>query len=256
MFSGDKELRSAIIQAYNQSRKTYGYRRILAKLRAADVTVSEWRVRLIMKEENLVGAIVKKKRSYSSYAGEISQAPPNLLRDKNGKHSFRADKPNQRWVTDITEFKINDSKVYLSPIIDCFDGMLLSWSISESPNADLANTSLLNACKHLKEGTHPIIHSDRGSHYRWPEWIDICSEYGLVRSMSQKGCSPDNARAEGFFGRLKVEFLYGHDWEGVSVEEFIALLEEYLVWYRDERLKSDLGYKSPMQYRKELGLVA
>lgn len=74
--------------------------------------------------------------------------------------------------------------------------------------------------------------------------------------MSRKGCSPDNSRAEGFFGRLKVEFFYGRDWQDVSVEEFMGMLDAYLRWYRDERRKSDLGYMSPMQYRKELGLAA
>ena len=100
------------------------------------------------------------------------------------------------------------------------------------------------------------MHSDRGGHYRWSGWIKICEENGLVRSMSRKGCSPDNARCEGFFGRLKVEFFYGRDWDGVTIEEFIAMLDAYLRWYRDIRIKSDLDYKSPMQYRRDLGLVA
>ncbi|MDD6768033.1 MAG: IS3 family transposase, partial [Coriobacteriaceae bacterium] len=78
---------------------------------------------------------------------------------------------------------------------------------------------------------------------------------GLVRSMSRKGCSPDNARAEGFFGRLKTEFFIGRDWEGTGLDEFAASLDDYLRWYRDERLKSDLGYRSPMQYRRDLGLL-
>ena len=81
-------------------------------------------------------------------------------------------------------------------------------------------------------------------------------DFGIVRSMSRKGCSPDNARAEGFFGRLKIEFFYERDWSGVTLEEFTDMLDAYLRWYRDVRLKSDLGYKSPMQYRRDLGLIA
>ena len=77
-----------------------------------------------------------------------------------------------------------------------------------------------------------------------------------MRSMSRKGCSPDNARAEGFFGRLKVEFFYGQDWSGVTMEEFMGRLDAYLSWYRDRRLKSNLGYMSPAQYRRSLGLAA
>ena len=162
---------------------------------------------------------------------------------------------NAKWVTDVTEFKIPAGKVYLSPVVDCFDGMPLGWSISRSPDAEMANSSLERACEWLRDGDAPVVHSDRGGHYRWPGWIAICGERGLVRSMSRKGCSPDNARAEGFFGRLKTEFFIGRDWEGTGLDEFAASLDDYLRWYRDERLKSDLGYRSPMQYRRDLGLL-
>lgn len=243
--------RKAVIAAFEASGGTYGYRRITAV-----VGVGEWTVRDIMKEEELVACAAKKKRRYSSYEGEISTAPPNLLRDDRGKHHFRADKPNDLWITDVTEFRIPAGKVYLSPIVDCFDGMPLSWSISTSPDAEMANSSLLGACGWLGEGDHPKVHSDRGGHYRWPGWIKICDENGLIRSMSRKGCSPDNARCEGFFGRLKIEFFYGCDWSGITIEEFIGMLDAYLRWYRDVRVKSDLGYRSPMQYRRDLGLAA
>jgi len=243
--------RKAVVEAFEASGGTYGYRRITAV-----VGVGEWTVRDIMRDEGLVACAAKKKRRYSSYAGEISEAPPNLLRDERGRHHFHADKPNDLWITDVTEFRIPAGKVYLSPIVDCFDGMPLSWSISTSPDAEMANSSLLGACGWLGEGDHPKIHSDRGGHYRWPGWIGICDENGLVRSMSRKGCSPDNARCEGFFGRLKIEFFYGCDWAGVTIEEFIGMLDAYLRWYRDVRVKSDLGYRSPMQYRRDLGLAA
>ena len=223
---------------------------------AAQTGVGEWTVRAIMGEESLVARAAKKKRRYSSYRGEVSEAPDNLLRDERGKHHFRADAPNELWVTDVTEFRIPAGKSYLSPVIDCFDGMPISWAISTSPSAEMANSSLLGACSQLKEGEHPTGHSDRGCHYRWPGWIGICDEHGIVRSMSRKGCSPDNARAEGFFGRLKIEFFYGRDWSGVALDEFADMLDAYLRWYRDVRLKSDLGYKSPMQYRRDLGLIA
>ena len=251
--------REAVIAAFESSGGTYGYRRIVAEVNAgsgSESRVGEWTVRAIMAEENLVACAAKKKRRYSSYEGETSAAPPNLLLDERGKHHFRADSPNETWITDVTEFRIPAGKAYLSPIVDCFDGMPLSWSISTSPDAEMANSSLLGACEWLDEGDHPAVHSDRGGHYRWSGWIKICEENGLVRSMSRKGCSPDNARCEGFFGRLKVEFFYGRDWDGVTIEEFIAMLDAYLRWYRDIRIKSDLDYKSPMQYRRDLGLVA
>lgn len=249
--------RQAVVAAFEEAGGKYGYRRVLKAIDAGDGPhVGEWTVRSIMREEGLSGKASKKKRRYSSYEGETSEAPENLLRREDGTHDFRADAPNETWVTDVTEFAIPEGKVYLSPIIDCFDGMPLSWTISTSPNAEMANSSLLGACEWLGEGDSPVVHSDRGCHYRWPGWIAICEERGLVRSMSRKGCSPDNARAEGFFGRLKVEFFYGEDWSGVSIEQFTEMLDAHLRWYREKRIKSDLGYKSPVQYRRDLGLLA
>ncbi|WP_130812076.1 IS3 family transposase [Olsenella sp. Marseille-P4559] len=245
------ELRAAVIKAFDDSGGTYGYRRIVAQTGAG-----EWTVRTIMDKEGLVARTAKRRRRHGSYQGEISEAPDNLLRDERGKHHFKSEKPNELWVTDVTEFRIPAGKSYLSPIIDCFDGMPISWTISTSPNAEMANSSLMGACAQLREGEHPKGHSDRGCHYRWPEWIKICDDHGIVRSMSRKGCSPDNARAEGFFGRLKIEFFYGRDWSGVTLDGFADVLDAYLRWYRDVRLKSDLGYRSPMQYRRDLGLIA
>ena len=220
------------------------------------VDAGEWTVRGIMRDEGLVARAAKKKRRYSSYEGEISEAPPSLLRDEEGKHRFGADRPNELWITDVTEFRIPAGKVYLSPIVDCFDGMPLSWSISTSPDAEMASSSLLGACEWLDEGDRPTARSDRGSHYRWQGWIRILKENGLVRSTPRKGCSPDNARCEGFFGRLKIEFFHGRDWPGATIEEFMGMLDAHLGWSGNVRIKSDLGYKSPMQYRRDLGLLA
>ena len=100
-----------------------------------------------------------------------------------------------------------------------------------------------------------MIHDDRGCHYRWPGWISICERHGLIRSMSAKGCSPDNSACEGFFGRLKNEFFYGRDWSGVSTGTFIGMLAAYLRYYNEGRLKESLGWMSPMQFRRSLGLA-
>ena len=114
---------------------------------------------------------------------------------------------------------------------------------------------LLDACSTLKDGEKPIIHSDRGCHYRWPEWIRICKDNNLTRSTGAKGCSPDNAAAEGFFGRIKQEFFHERSFAGVTMDEFIGMLDEYMVWYRDRRIKTEFGM-SIMDRRRELGLVA
>ena len=108
----------------------------------------------------------------------------------------------------------------------------------------------------LNDAEHPVVHSDRGSHYRWPGWIDRMEEAGLPRSMSKKGCSPDNLACEGFFGRLKNEFFYGKRLKDISIEEFIGLLDGYIRWYNECRIKESLGWMSPLEYRRSLGLAA
>ena len=162
---------------------------------------------------------------------------------------------NEKWLTDITEFAIPAGKVYLSPIVDCFDGLLVNWNISTSPDALLVNSMLDNAAKLLSVGEKPIIHSDRGVHYRWPGWIDRMEKNGFIRSVSKKGCSPDNSACEGVFGRIKNEMFYNADWSGVNISEFIGILNDYLYWYNEKRIKKSLGYLSPIEYRHRLGLV-
>ena len=251
--------RKAVVEAFEASGGTYGYRRVCAQVNADagdGAAIGEWTVRGIMAQQSLVARAAKRKRRYSSYEGEITEAPENLLRDERGKHRFHADGPNELWITDVTEFRIPAGKACLSPIVDCSGGMPLSWSISTSPDAGMASSSLLGAFKRLGEGDHPKIRSDRGCHCRWPGWIRICDENGLVRSMPGKGCSPDSARRGGFFGRLKIGFFYGRDWAGVTIEEFMGMLDACLRWYRGVRIRGDLDYRSPMQYRRDLGLLA
>jgi putative transposase len=134
--------------------------------------------------------------------------------------------------------------------------LLVSWSIGTSPDAELVNSMLDRATETLKDGEHPLVHSDRGYHYRWPGWISRMAQAGLTRSMSKKGCVADNAACEGFFGRLKNEMFYNRSWIGVSIEDFIDILHEYLVWYNEKRIKLSLGAMSPLEYRRDLGLAA
>lgn len=245
--------RAAIKEEFELVRGRRGYRYIRQRLRRRDepIVLSGKTVRRLMAEEGCVVSYAKKKRRYSSYKGEIGQAPDNLV-----KRDFHSDAPNRLWLTDITEFSITAGKAYLSPIIDCFDGFPVAWRIGTSPNADIANSMLDDACGSLKPTEHPICHSDRGGHYRWPGWVERCDKYGITRSMSKKGCSPDNSAMEGFFGRLKNEFFYDRDWDDVPMDSFIEQLDDYMKYYRDERIKESLNWMSPMQYRKSLGLVA
>lgn len=241
-------IREQIRKIFTESMGTYRYRRIHMVLKNNYSIVSEKVIRTIMQEENLVVKFIKRKK-YCSYMGEISPSVPNIL-----NRDFHADIPNSKWLTDITEFHILAGKIYLSPIIDCFDGLPVAWTIGTSPNAELVNTMLDAAIATLKENENPIIHSDRGAHYRWPEWIDKINKAGLIRSMSKKGYSPDNSACEGFFGRLKNEMFYGRSWRNVSIDEFISILDKYIQWYSRKRIKISLGGLSPIDYRKSLGM--
>lgn len=242
-------LQRKIRELFDWSKGCYGYRRIYQSLKKEGKIVSEKVIRRLMRENGLIARCAK-RRKYNSYEGEITPSVPNLL-----QRNFHATVPNIKWLTDITEFSIPAGKVYLSPIIDCFDGFVVSWTIGTSPSASLVNEMLEQATSTLKENEHPILHSDRGSHYRWPGWIERVEKAGLHRSMSRKGCSPDNAACEGFFGRLKVEMFYGRDWTHVTIEKFISILDTYIHWYNTKRIKQSLSWLSPLEYRSQLGLV-
>jgi len=245
-----EKLRRRITELFHENCGRYGYRRIHILLAREERRVSEKVVRRIMSESDLI-VVGKKKRRYSSHKGETHPAADNLI-----NRDFHAEAPNVKWLTDISEFSIPAGKVYLSPIVDCFDGLVTSWSIGTSPNGELVNTMLDRATMTLKEGEHPLVHSDRGSHYRWPGWISRMEKAGLERSMSKKGCPPDNAACEGFFGRLKNEMFYDRSWMGVAMEEFMEILDKYLVWHNEKRIKLSLGGMSPLEYRLRLGLAA
>ena len=237
-------LRPLVRAAFEASGGAYGYRRVRAELAR--------------------GAGAPQRARYSSYAGEEGRAAaPNLLLVDAGRdlHDFSAAAPGEVLVTDITEFRLPDDprKVYLSPAVDLFDGDVAAFSVGTSPSKALVAEMLAGAVAAAGGGF--TLHSDRGWHYRTPDWVRACGEAGVERSMSRKGHSPDNAACEGFFGRLKVEFFHGRDWRGVSAERFAAELAEWIRWYREGRLKAfDEGgrkvYDTIAGRRRRLGLAA
>ena len=249
---GDKysDLRIEVSAVFSENNSRYGYRRVHAVIQSGGQIVSEKVIRRIMREESLV-VPRKQKRKYNSYMGEISPAVENIV-----ARDFHAEQPNVKWLTDLTEFHLPAGKVYLSPIIDCFDGLAVSWTIGTSPNAELVNDMLDVAISTLLNDEKPIVHSDRGCHYRWPGWISRMDESGLTRSMSRKGCSPDNSACEGFFGCIKNEMFYFRSWDGITIEQFIDELDRYLKWYNEKRIKISLGAMSPLEYRRSIGFAA
>ena len=246
------EIRPLIRQIYDDANGSRGYRYIhneLGKLKKP-IKLSHNTVRKIMKQEGLQAIYYKKSKHYNSFAGDGIETPKNLI-----ERDFHAEKPNELWLTDITQMTLPTGKVFLSPLLDCFDGALVSWRIERRPTGNLVNEMLKDGISKLRRGEKPILHTDHGVHYQWPGWIEICEENHITRSMSRKGCSPDNAAMEGFFGRMKNEFFFHRDWEGVSVDEFIARLNDYLTFYNEKRPKEKLGWMSPMEYRKSIGYI-
>ena len=176
-----RNVSNCIREIFVENYSCYGYRRITAALNRDELILSEKVVRHIMRENQLI-VKCRKMCKYSSYKGEFSPAVANVI-----ARNFNAEKPNQKWLTDITEFSIPAGKVYLSPVIDCFDGMPVSWKIGTFPDAQLVNTMLDAAIATLSTTAHPLVHTDRGCHYRWPGWIERMNRAQLVRSMSKKG---------------------------------------------------------------------
>ena len=264
-------LRVRVRAVFEESKRRYGSLSIWAKLRSGEggpvraaqlapgdattpVAVSEKVVRRIMREEGLVPVQARERRRYSSYRGEPDERPGNLPLREDGSHDFRACGPGRLVVTDVTEFKLDGFKVYLSPVVDCFDGCPVAWRASTSPDDELTAGSLEDALGFLEEGC--AVHTDGGGNYRSSRWKGVCEANGLVRSMSRKATSPDNARAEGFFGTLKQEFFYARDWKGTTKGSFVRALDEYIVWYRDEKIKRALGWKTIKEHRAGLGIAA
>lgn len=170
---------------------------------------------------------------------------PNLL-----KRQFDADAPNQKWVTDVTEFSVGDRKLYLSPIMDLFDRQIISYTIGTSPNLELANASLRDALATLENGQKPLVHSDQGFQYQHNSWRTLLADAGAVQSMSRKANCYDNAVMENFFGHLKEELF--HLVRFLNADALVMALHDYIRWYNTERISTKLKGLSPVQYRASI----
>ena len=247
----DASLLELVREAFENSKRRYGYKRIHPELKSMGVRVSAKRIMRLMTGNGLV-PLFKSAKRHGSYKGEFTKAPKNLV-----DRDFHAERPNMLWVTDLTEFSIPAGKAYLSPVIDCYDGMPVAWTIGTGPDSALANGMLADACSTLKDGEKPIIHSDHGCRYRWPGWIRIRKDDDLTRSTGAKGCSPDNAAAEGFLGRPRQEFFHKRSFAGVSMDGFINMLDDYMVRYRDKRIKTESGHghHGPSTQTRSCGMI-
>lgn len=240
-------LKHHISTIYHQHKGRYGYRRITYALRHLGMVVNHKCVLHLMQLMGLKSRIRAVK--YRSYKGQVGKIADNLL-----NRQFQADQPNQKWATDVTQFNVCGEKLYLSPIIDLFNGEIIAFQTQRRPQYGLVKDMLKQALSRLKPGEKPIVHSDQGWQYQMRHYQQTLKQHGLTQSMSRKGNCLDNAVIESFFGILKSECFYGQTFK--SVEELEKTVKDYIHYYNHERIKVKLKGLTPVQYRNQSLLSA
>jgi putative transposase len=231
-----------IQDVYHQHKGRYGYRRIGLALKRLGVWLNHKTVQKLMQQLQLKSIVREKK--YKSYKGPIGKVAPNQL-----ARQFQASSPNEKWVTDVTEFNILGDKVYLSPILDLYNGEIVSYEVAQRPQYSLVDNMLRQAISRLKPHEKPMLHSDQGWQYQMAFYQTALQEHGLTQSMSRKGNCLDNAVMENFFGLVKTEFYYTQKFKDVAT--FIKELKDYIWYYNHERIKTKLKGLSPVEYRNQ-----
>lgn len=229
-----------IKQIYHKHKGRFGYRRITLMMKEKGIVINHKTVLRLMKILGLKSIIRVKK--YRSYRGEEGKTAPNIL-----QRNFKADQPNKKWATDVTEFNVSGNKLYLSPIIDLFNGEIISYNLSERPIFAQITDMLKKGFKRVKNTENIILHSDQGWQYQMKTYQNILKERGIVQSMSRKGNCLDNAVIENFFGTLKSEMFYTKKF--TSITELKKEIKEYINYYNNDRIRLNLKGKSPVQYR-------
>lgn len=235
-------MKTRIQRLYERHKGRYGYRRITAALRQAGETINHKTVQRLMRALGLASLVRQKK--YRAYRGTLGGVAPNVL-----NRQFQAQRPNQKWVTDITEFNVNGQKLYLSPILDLYNGEIVAYQTGTRPVLSLVRDMLRKAFTRLGRSDRPLLHSDQGWHYQHPAYRDLLAKQAMPQSMSRKGNCLDNATMESFFGTLKAEYFHLNRFD--SVEQLQQGLDRYIHYYNHERIKGKLKGLSPVQYRTQ-----
>ena len=242
-----EEVKRRIHMIFEENKGRIGHRRITIVLQAEHYKINKKTVLKIMRQLGLFCKVRMSK--YHSYHGEVGMIAPDLL-----GQNFAAARPNQKWVTDVTEFSLFGQKLYLSPIIDLFSRDIVSYAICDHPRLSLVMDMLVDALDKLPDGTNLILHSDQGWQYQHKHYQYMLAEKGIRQSMSRKGNCLDNAVIESFFAVLKSELLYLQDFE--SMEHFKEELIAYLDYYNNRRIKVKLKGLPPALHRQQALLVA
>ena len=236
------EIKEQITDIFHKNKGRYGFRRITMEMHNRGYVINHKTVLRLMKETKIKCMVRIKK--YRSYKGEVGKIAPNLL-----KREFGTNAPNEKWVTDVTEFSLFGRKLYLSPILDLHSSYLVSYTISEHPALSLVLDMVRQALSVLPRGAEPILHSDQGWQYQHKQYQKLLKDHGIKQSMSRKGNCLDNAVMENFFGLLKSELLYLKEFD--SLDQFKTELIEYLDYYNNRRIKAKLKGLPPAAHRKQ-----
>lgn len=233
-------IKQEVSAIYEENRRRVGYRRITLELHNRGYHINHKTIQRLMKELGLFCRLRMKK--YNSYRGEVGGIAPDLLR-----RNFHADKPNEKWVTDVMEFSLFEQKLYLSPIMDLYNREIVSYSISHHPRFSQTVDMLERAFQKISDNTSLILHSDQGWQYQMKPYQRMLKGKGIRQSMSRKGNCLDNAVMENSFGILKSELLYLQNFS--SMEHFKQELIAYLDYYNNRRIKTKLKGMCPVHYR-------
>lgn len=236
-------VREQINDIFSSNQGRYGYRRITMELHNRFIVINHKTVERLMREDGIKCQVRLKK--YRSYRGQEGKIAPNLL-----NRDFTAITPNSKWVTDITEFALLGQKRYLSPILDLYNGEIVSYTISERPNLLMVTNMLAKATKNIRTiNDDLVLHSDQGWHYQHATYQNLLKKTGIRQSMSRKGNCLDNAVMENFFGLLKSELLYLQKFS--CIEHFESELNSYIYYYNNQRIKEKLKGLSPVMFRTQ-----
>jgi putative transposase len=241
----DREDKALVRQVYEHYNGVYGYRQLqLFLLQDHGVWMNHKKVLRLMQ---VLGIRSRIRREYrcnyaSSTEGRVAK---NLL-----KRNFKAEAPNQKWVTDITQYRVGESWLYLSAIKDLFNNEIIAYKMSRRNDNELVLQTFGQAWTQQKDVTGLIVHSDQGFQYTSHAYHDMLPKVGARMSMSRRGNCYDNASMESFFSHLKTEGLYPYDIR--NIDDAQRRIEEYITFYNQSRPQRKLNKLPPVEYRKQL----
>ena len=254
----NSDLMNAITAIYTDNHKRYGYRRITLQLKNEGWTINHKTVKRLMSKLKLYGFTPRAK--YKSYKGDFNGTVDNILLYKKvdtKKHrteyirDFSTTDVNEKWTTDVSEFHIAAGKLYLSPILDMHNREIVSYNISRSPTYVQIKDMLTKAFDRFDDLSNLIFHSDQGWQYQMFHYHKELRERGITQSMSRKGNCLDNSPMENFFGKMKNEMFYGHEYEFKTLEQLQKAMEEYIEYYNNKRIQVKLKGLTPCQARNQ-----